>query len=39
LRIEKATGKPVTAIPFSDYGVNLVSSCIVVSKDMLKLRH
>lgn len=36
LRIEKATGKPVTAIPFSDYGVNLVSSCIVVSKDMLK---
>jgi NitT/TauT family transport system substrate-binding protein len=35
LRIEKATGKPVTVIPYSDFGVNLVSSCIVVSKDML----
>ena len=35
LRIEKATGKPVTVIPFSDFGVNLVSSCIVVSQDML----
>jgi NitT/TauT family transport system substrate-binding protein len=35
LRIEKATGKPVTAIPFSDFGVNLISSCIVVSRDTL----
>jgi NitT/TauT family transport system substrate-binding protein len=35
LRIEKATGKPVTSIPFSDFGVNLVSSCIVVSRDMV----
>jgi NitT/TauT family transport system substrate-binding protein len=35
LRIEKATGKPVTVIPFSDFGVNLISSCIVVNKDML----
>jgi NitT/TauT family transport system substrate-binding protein len=35
LRIEKATGKPVTAIPFSDFGVNLVSSCIAVSHDTL----
>ena len=36
LRIEKATGKPVTSIPFSDFGVNLISSCIVVSQQMLK---
>jgi NitT/TauT family transport system substrate-binding protein len=35
LRIEKATGKPVTSIPFSDFGVNLISSCVVVSQDML----
>jgi NitT/TauT family transport system substrate-binding protein len=35
LRIAKATGKPVTVIPFSDFGVNLVSSCIVVSQNML----
>jgi NitT/TauT family transport system substrate-binding protein len=35
LRIEKATGKPVTTIPYSDFGVNLISSCIVVSRDML----
>jgi NitT/TauT family transport system substrate-binding protein len=35
LRIEKATGKPVTAIPFSDFGVNLISSCIVVSQEKL----
>jgi NitT/TauT family transport system substrate-binding protein len=35
LRIEKATGKPVMAIPFSDFGVNLISSCIVVSRDTL----
>jgi NitT/TauT family transport system substrate-binding protein len=35
LRIEKATGKPVTVIPFSDFGVNLISSCIVVSQKTL----
>jgi NitT/TauT family transport system substrate-binding protein len=35
LRIEKATGKPVTALAFSDFGVNLISSCIVVSRDTL----
>jgi len=35
LRIEKATGKPVTAVPFSDFGVNLMSSCIVVSRETL----
>jgi NitT/TauT family transport system substrate-binding protein len=35
LRIEKATGKPVTSIPFSNFGVNLVSSCIVTSQDTL----
>jgi NitT/TauT family transport system substrate-binding protein len=35
LRIEKATGKPVTSIPFSDFGVNLISSCIVVSRNTL----
>jgi NitT/TauT family transport system substrate-binding protein len=31
LKIEDATKKPVTTIPFSAYGINLVSSCIVVS--------
>jgi NitT/TauT family transport system substrate-binding protein len=36
LRIEKATGKSVTVMPFSDFGVNLISSCIVVSQQTLK---
>ena len=36
LRIEKATGKPVTSIPFSDFGVNLISSCIVVAQSTLQ---
>jgi NitT/TauT family transport system substrate-binding protein len=33
LRIAAATHKPVTVLPFADYGVNLASSSIVVSKD------
>lgn len=32
MRIENATKKPTTVIPFSDYGVNLISTSIVVSK-------
>jgi NitT/TauT family transport system substrate-binding protein len=36
LRIEKATGKPVTSIPFSDFGVNLISSCIVVAQSSVQ---
>jgi NitT/TauT family transport system substrate-binding protein len=32
LKIEDATHKPVVTIPFSTYGINLMSSCIVVSK-------
>jgi len=35
LRIGKATGKPVSSIPFTDFGVNLISSCIVVSQQTL----
>jgi NitT/TauT family transport system substrate-binding protein len=35
LRIQKATGKPVSTIPFSDFGVNLISTCIVVSQQTL----
>jgi NitT/TauT family transport system substrate-binding protein len=33
LRIAAATHKPVTVLPFADYGVNLASSSIVVAKD------
>src|SRR5579864_2220447 len=33
LKIAAATQKPVTVLPFADYGVNLASSSIVVSKD------
>ena len=36
MRIQDATKKPVFVIPFSDYGVNLVSSGIIAQKDMLK---
>jgi NitT/TauT family transport system substrate-binding protein len=36
LRIEDATKKPVTVIPFSAYGVNLASSAVITSKDMAK---
>ncbi|WP_298259908.1 ABC transporter substrate-binding protein [Bradyrhizobium sp.] len=33
LRITAATHKPVTTLPFADYGVNLASSSIVAAKD------
>ncbi len=33
LRIAAATHKPVTVLPFADYGVNLASSSIVAAKD------
>src|SRR5512139_2996411 len=36
MRIQDATNKPVFVIPFSEYGVNLVSSGIIAQKDMLK---
>lgn len=35
IRIQDATGKPVKVIPFSDYGVNLISSGVIASKDTL----
>jgi len=36
MRIEDATKKPVTVIAFSDYGVNLVSSAVITSRDMVR---
>ena len=33
LKIAAATQKPVTVLPFADYGVNLASSSIVVARD------
>lgn len=36
MRIENATKKPVYVIPFSDYGVNLISSSIIVSTATIK---
>jgi NitT/TauT family transport system substrate-binding protein len=36
MKIKDATGKDVYPIKFSDYGVNLVSSGIIVNKDWLK---
>ncbi len=36
MKIKDATGKDVTPIKFADYGVNLVSSGIIVNKDWLK---
>jgi NitT/TauT family transport system substrate-binding protein len=33
LKIAAATQKPVTTLPFTDYGVNLASSSIVVARD------
>ena len=36
MKIKDATGKDVFPIKFADYGVNLVSSGIVVNKDWLK---
>lgn len=35
MRIENATKKPTSVIPFSDYGVNLISTSILVSKDTI----
>jgi len=35
MRIENATKKPTTVIPFSDYGVNLIATSILASKDTL----
>lgn len=32
LRIEEATKKPASVLPFSEYGVNLASSCIVIAR-------
>jgi NitT/TauT family transport system substrate-binding protein len=36
MKIKDATGKDVFPIKFADYGVNLVSSGIIVHKDLLK---
>lgn len=36
MRIQDATKKPVHVIPFSDHGVNLVVSGIIVHKDTIK---
>jgi NitT/TauT family transport system substrate-binding protein len=35
MRIENATKKPTTVIPFSDYGVNLIATSILASKETL----
>ncbi len=34
--IEEATGKPVTAMLFADYGVNTVNGAFIVKSDLLK---
>src|SRR6266700_3281180 len=36
IKLQDATKKPVTPIRFADYGVNMVSSGIIVQKDYLK---
>jgi NitT/TauT family transport system substrate-binding protein len=36
IKIQDATKKPVTVIPFTDYGINLVVSGIIAHKDTLK---
>jgi len=36
IKIQDATKKPVTVIPFADYGVNMVVSGIIANKDVLK---
>jgi NitT/TauT family transport system substrate-binding protein len=36
MKIKDATGKDVTPIKFADYGINLVSSGVIVNKDWLK---
>ena len=35
MRIENATKKPTTVIPFSEYGVNLIATSILASKDTI----
>ena len=36
IKIQDATKKPVTVIPFADYGVNMVVSGIIAHRDTLK---
>lgn len=36
MKIKDATGKDVTPIKFADFGINLVSSGVIVNKDWLK---
>jgi NitT/TauT family transport system substrate-binding protein len=36
IKIQDATKKPVTVIPFTDYGINMVVSGIIAHKDTLK---
>jgi NitT/TauT family transport system substrate-binding protein len=36
IKLQDATQKPVYPIKFSDYGINMVSSGIIVQKDLLK---
>lgn len=36
IKLQDATKKPVTPIRFADYGVNMVSSGVIVQKDYLK---
>ncbi len=36
IKIQDATKKPVTVIPFADYGINMVVSGIIAHKDTLK---
>jgi len=36
MKLKDATGKAVYPIKFSDYGINMISSGIIVHKDMLK---
>ncbi len=36
IKIQDATKKPVTVIPFADYGVNMIVSGIITHKDLLR---
>lgn len=36
IKIQDATGKPVTVIRFADYGVNMISSGIIANKDTMQ---
>jgi len=38
IKIQDATKKPVTVIPFADYGINMVVSGIIANKDLIKDR-